>query len=79
MLRECGEYLIPLREGVIGESHIRGSIGDILLGRAEGRENDEDITLFDALGLAVEDLVCAMYVFEATRYFGVSSSTKTSP
>jgi ornithine cyclodeaminase/alanine dehydrogenase-like protein (mu-crystallin family) len=75
MKRECGEYLVPAREGLIGEAHIRGSIGDLLLGRVDGRGSDDDITLFDALGLAVEDLACAMYVFEAMRLTGVSPST----
>lgn len=62
MKREAGEYLIPLGEGLIGEDHIVGSIGQILLGRAPGRRNDEEITLFDALGLAVEDVICGRYL-----------------
>ena len=62
MKKECGEYLIPLAEGLITEGHIRGSIGDLILGRIPGRESDTEITLFDALGLAVEDVVCARYL-----------------
>lgn len=64
MKRECGEYLIPLREGLIGEDHIRGSIGDILLGTVPARTTADEITLFDALGLAVEDLACARRIYE---------------
>lgn len=59
MKKESGEYLVPLGEGLIGEDHIVGSIGQLLLGKVPGRENDEEITLFDALGLAVEDIACA--------------------
>jgi len=62
MKKECGEYLIPLAEGLIGEDHIRGSIGDLILGRIPGRESDTEITLFDALGLAAEDVVCDRYL-----------------
>lgn len=62
MKKECGEYLIPLGEGLIDESHIVGSIGDVLLGRAPARESDTEITLFDALGLAIEDVMCAKYL-----------------
>lgn len=61
MKSESGEYLIPLREGLITESHIVGSIGQVLNGDAPGRGSDEEITLFDALGLAVEDIACAKY------------------
>ena len=38
------------------------SIGEVLMGKAPARENEEEITLFDALGLAVEDIVCAKYL-----------------
>lgn len=62
MKKEAGEYLIPLREGLITEDHIVGSIGGVLLGKARGRETEEEITLFDALGLAVEDVICARYL-----------------
>ena len=62
MRKECGEYLIPLQEGVIGPEHIVGSLGDVLLGRAPGRTDSQEVTLFDALGLAVEDVMCARYL-----------------
>ena len=60
--KESGEYLVPLQEGLITESHIRGSIGQLLLGRAPGRQSESEITLFDALGLAVEDVICGRYL-----------------
>lgn len=62
--RESGEYLIPLSEGLINEDHIIGSVGEVLLGKAQGRTDDEQITIFDALGLAIEDVACAKYVYE---------------
>lgn len=60
--KESGEYLIPLAEGLIGEDHIRGSLGELLLGQVAGRTSPEEITLFDALGQAVEDVACGMYL-----------------
>lgn len=62
MEKEAGEYLIPLSEGLITREHICGSIGGLLTGKAGGRTSDEDITLFDALGLAVEDVICGRYL-----------------
>jgi len=62
MKRESGEYLVPLSEGLIGEDHIVGSLGRLFLGRIPGRRDDSEITLFDALGLAVEDVAAADYV-----------------
>ena len=57
--RESGEYLIPIKE-----DHIVGSIGEVLLGKAKGRTADDEITIFDALGLAIEDVASAKYVYE---------------
>lgn len=61
--KESGEYLIPLQEGLITQDHILGSVGELLLGKAQGRVRDEDITIFDALGLAVEDVASAKMVY----------------
>lgn len=60
--KESGEYLVPLAEGLITEDHIQGAIGDVILGTVEGRTSEEEITLFDALGQAIEDVACGMYL-----------------
>lgn len=62
MKKESGEFLIPKQEGLIDDSKIMGSIGELLLGKVEGRTNHEEITLFVALGLAVEDVACGKYL-----------------
>ncbi|WP_164545442.1 ornithine cyclodeaminase family protein [Paenibacillus albus] len=67
---EAGDYLIPLQEGVIGQGHIIGEIGEALLGRVEGRTSDKQVTLFKSLGLAVEDLAAAAYIFEQAKQQG---------
>ncbi len=63
-LNEAGEFLIPKKEGAINDSHILGEIGDILLGKLLGRKSDDEITLFKSLGIAVEDLAAAHYIYE---------------
>ena len=60
--KESGEYLIPLQEGLIEPQHIRGTIGELLRGRISGRSSREQITLFDALGLAAEDIACDRFL-----------------
>lgn len=62
MQKEAGEYLIPLAEGKIKADHIVGSIGEVLLGKVPARTSEDEITLFDALGLAVEDVICGRYL-----------------
>lgn len=63
-LNEAGDFLLPKREGAIGDDHIVGEIGDLLLGNVEGRRTSDEITLFKSLGLAVEDLAAADHVYK---------------
>ena len=73
-LNEAGDFLFPRREGAIGDDHIRGEIGELLLGRVAGRRSDDEITLFKSLGLAVEDLAAAHHVFARAREQGLGTS-----
>lgn len=63
-LNEAGDFLIPKKEGAVGDDHIRGEIGDILLNKIKGRTSAGDITLFKSLGLAVEDVASAHYIYQ---------------
>ena len=63
-LNEAGDFLFPKKEGAIGDDHIQGEIGEILLGKVKGRESADEITLFKSLGLAVEDLASAYHVYK---------------
>lgn len=58
-LAEAGDLLIPLGEGRFGPDHIAGELGDVLLGSRPGRLAQEDITIFESLGLAIEDAAAA--------------------
>ena len=66
-INEAGDFLIPKQEGVIAHNHILGEIGDILTGKFVGRSNNMDITIFKALGLAIEDIAAAAYVYEKAK------------
>jgi ornithine cyclodeaminase/alanine dehydrogenase-like protein (mu-crystallin family) len=61
-INEAGDFLFPQREGAIGPDHIRAELGELLIGAAEGRRSDGELTVFKSLGLAVEDLAAAEHV-----------------
>jgi ornithine cyclodeaminase/alanine dehydrogenase-like protein (mu-crystallin family) len=67
---EAGDYLIPLREGAIGPDHIRAELGEVLVGAKPGRTSDDELTVFESLGLAVEDLFAAEYAVRRARESG---------
>jgi ornithine cyclodeaminase/alanine dehydrogenase-like protein (mu-crystallin family) len=69
-LNEAGDFLIPKREGAIGDDHIVGEIGELLLGRVPGRRSADEVTIFKSLGLAVEDVAAAAYLYERATVEG---------
>jgi len=75
-VNESGDYLFALREGAIAEGHIRGEIGEILIGNTKGRTSRGEITLFKSLGLAVEDLASAAFLYEKARELGAGASVE---
>jgi ornithine cyclodeaminase len=62
-LNEAGDFLIPRSEERIDDGHILGEIGELLAGEVDGRKSPEDITLFKSLGLAVEDVAAAQWLY----------------
>jgi len=63
-INESGDYLLAAKEGLINADSILGEIGDLLIGTKRGRTSDSDITLFKSLGLAIEDVACAEYLYQ---------------
>lgn len=66
-MNEGGDYLFALREGAIGQDHIKAEIGELLIGSKTGRTSDNEITIFKSLGLAVEDLASAGYLYQKAQ------------
>lgn len=64
---EGGDYLFALREGAITPDHIRAEIGELLIGKHPGRSSPDEITMFKSLGLAIEDLASAEYLYRKAR------------
>ena len=73
-LAEAGDLLLPIREGAFGADHIAGELGELLLGRADGRQARDQVTLFKSLGMAVEDVVTAALVVDRARTAGLGRS-----
>lgn len=63
-LHEAGDILIAKAEGALDDGHIIGELGDVLTECVGGRASAQEITLFESLGLAVEDLAAAHHVYQ---------------
>ena len=75
-VNEAGDFLIPKKEGAVTDEHIQGELGEILLGSIQGRQSADEVTLFKSLGVAVEDLAAATYVYTEAKDRGVGTEVE---
>ena len=61
-----GDLVHAVEAGVLGRKDVR-QLGDVLIGAADGRQTDQDITIFDSTGLAIQDLAIALAAMERAQ------------
>ncbi len=59
---ESGEVNVPLHKGLLKPEQIAGELGEVLIGKKEGRRSDDEITVFSSTGLAIQDIACGAVV-----------------
>jgi alanine dehydrogenase len=62
-----GEINVPISLKKIMKRDVHALLGDIVAGKKRGRTSAEEITLFDATGLAIQDISCAYIVYKAFK------------
>ncbi|TAM61408.1 ornithine cyclodeaminase family protein [bacterium] len=72
-MNESGDILLAIAEGALQAHPELTLLGDVLTGRAHGRRSPEEITIFDSLGIAIEDVACAALVAERARDQGLGA------
>jgi alanine dehydrogenase len=66
-----GEINVPLSKGIISKDDIYAELGEIILRTKPGRISDEEITVFDSTGLAIQDIATAWRVYEEAKRKGL--------
>ena len=72
-LAEAGDVQIPIEEGALSPEDIYGEIGELISGAKAGRESDEEVTLFKSVGLSIQDISAARYVYARALEEGVGT------
>jgi alanine dehydrogenase len=62
-----GEINVPLAKGIISKENIYAGLGEIIIGKKAGRESDDEITIFDSTGLAIQDISCAKLAYDKAK------------
>lgn len=74
VLSESGDILIPLEEGIITRDDFTGDIGNVIKGELIGRENDDEIIVYETVGVGAQDLVTAKAIYENALKAGVGTN-----
>jgi len=64
---KSGDLLSAFEAGVLTREAIQGDLHQLTTGARQGRRNDQEITVFKAVGSALEDLTLATLVYESTN------------
>ena len=62
-----GEVNVALTKGLLNPSSIYGTLGELVAGMKPGRQDRNEVTVFDATGLAFEDIACASLVYQKVK------------
>jgi alanine dehydrogenase len=67
---------VPLSQGIYGEDDLAGEIGKVICGALEGRQSDEQVTVFDSTGIALQDSATVPLEYERAVAAGVGIEKK---
>lgn len=73
VLSESGDILRPLDEGLLTREQFTGDIGDFILGKIPGRESDDEIIVFENVGMGALDLMTAEVVYQRAAAAGTGT------
>jgi alanine dehydrogenase len=66
-----GDFAAPISEGVIKQEDIYAELGEIVVGKKRGRERSDEVTLFKATGMAIQDVGTAFKVYNMAKQRGI--------
>ncbi|ELZ82990.1 ornithine cyclodeaminase [Haloferax elongans ATCC BAA-1513] len=76
---DAGSFLAAMDAGVVDEDHIHAELGEVVSGRATGRTDDDEITVFDSGGTGIETVAAAYLLYEKAAEDGLGTTIEFSP
>ncbi len=70
-MHNSGDVLLALADGAITKNQVATELGDVINGSAPGRTSREDITLYNSVGIAMQDLAIGSLLLARARQKGV--------
>jgi alanine dehydrogenase len=77
--RDAGSFLHALDAGAVTEDHVHGELGEVVVGDVPGRTDDDEITVFDSGGTAIETVAGAHLLYERAVEADLGESVDFAP
>lgn len=71
--RDAGDILFNISAGELDEIPAMTEVGEVLAGRHPGRTDKKQITMFESVGISVEDIAAAKMIYEYARENGIGT------
>jgi alanine dehydrogenase len=76
---DAAALMDAVEAGVVDPDHLHGDLGEVLVGDVPGRTTEEEITVFDSGGTAVETVAAAHLLYERAREAGLGEPVSFAP
>lgn len=77
-LAKSGDVLLAIADGQLTAADVATELGDVIVDAARGRRGDDDITVFNSVGIGLQDLVTAHALVEAATERGIGTALDLS-
>jgi alanine dehydrogenase len=74
--QDAGSFLSALEAGVVDEDHVHAALGEVVAGVEPGRTSDDEVTVFDSGGTAIETVAAAHLLYERADEAGRGTSVE---
>lgn len=71
--REKKVINVLVEEGLFSREQLHAELGEIVCGSVQGRDNDDEIILLNPMGMAIDDIVCARWFYQAAESSNVGT------
>jgi alanine dehydrogenase len=69
--REPCDCIIPISEGLFTAEHVSDELGEVFAGTKPGRGSDDEVTIYQSCGIAVQDVAAAAMIYARARAQGL--------
>jgi ornithine cyclodeaminase/alanine dehydrogenase len=73
-IQKSGDLLMAVAEASMGLGDVRAELGDVVAGLHPGRRDNADITLFNSVGIGMQDLAIGRLLYDAAMSRGLGQS-----